>query len=507
MMLSLFSAVGLLAVGAVAQLTTTVGPTTSHASKRAHICNVLDYGGSVGSSDIGPAITSAFNNCVTKNAGSTLYIPPGNYQMKTWASLNNGKNWAIQLDGLITRAATTSGHMFAITNAQDFEFYSSNSAGGIQGNGFQCRNAGPRLIRIITSTSFSVHDLILVDSPEFHLIIDNGSRGEVYNLAIRGAAIGGSDGVDVSGDNHWIHDVMVTNQDECVTIKSPASNIQVERIWCNFSGGCAFGSLNNDVNIKNILYRNVYTNGGNQAMMFKSNGGNGTVTNVVLDQFLSRGTAYGLYINSYWSSISQNPGNGVTYNKITFSNWNGNVANGTQRPPVSILCPDSNPCTDITLTNVNMWSLTNSAIIKCESAYGTGACLRSGSSHSAYTTSTAIAQPAGYTPPPTLAGDLTKGFPQTASIPTPTIPVTYFPGLAQITPLMRLQSGGGSGGGSAPTSTATSTSTAPTSTRGSGSGGTAAHYGQCGGLGWTGPTVCESPYTCTVSNDYYSQCL
>lgn len=34
---------------------------------------------------------------------------------------------------------------------------------------------------------------------------------------------------------------------------------------------------------------------------------------------------------------------------------------------------------DITLTNVNMWSKTGSAVIKCESAFGSGACLRSGS--------------------------------------------------------------------------------------------------------------------------------
>ena len=38
-------------------------------------------------------------------------------------------------------------------------------------------------------------------------------------MAIRGADIGGSDGIDVSGSNIWIHDVMVTNRDECVTVK------------------------------------------------------------------------------------------------------------------------------------------------------------------------------------------------------------------------------------------------------------------------------------------------
>ncbi|KAJ7224962.1 hypothetical protein B0H12DRAFT_1030704 [Mycena haematopus] len=32
-------------------------------------------------------------------------------------------------------------------------------------------------------------------------------------------------------------------------------------------------------------------------------------------------------------------------------------------------------------------------------------------------------------------------------------------------------------------------------------------YGQCGGIGWTGPTSCVSRSTCTFQNPYYSQCL
>jgi hypothetical protein len=38
----------------------------------------------------------------------------------------------------------------------------------------------------------------------------------------------------------------------------------------------------------------IYTNGGNQAMMIKGNGGGGYVQNVLLQNFISRGTAYGL---------------------------------------------------------------------------------------------------------------------------------------------------------------------------------------------------------------------
>ncbi|EAA29333.1 carbohydrate-binding module family 1 protein [Neurospora crassa] len=35
----------------------------------------------------------------------------------------------------------------------------------------------------------------------------------------------------------------------------------------------------------------------------------------------------------------------------------------------------------------------------------------------------------------------------------------------------------------------------------------AQHWYQCGGVGWTGPTACVSPYKCEKQNDYYSQCV
>ena len=86
--------------------------------------------------------------------------------------------------------------------------------------------------------------------------------------------------------------------------------------------------------------------------------------------------------------------------------------------------------------------------------------------------------------------------------------------------------------GGAPTTTPTTT-TIPTTTTAAPpppttttapTGGTAAHWGQCGGIGWTGPTgknltnarigvlmplfsVCASPFTCQVSNAYVSPCL
>ncbi|KAH7354659.1 putative xylosidase/glycosyl hydrolase [Rhexocercosporidium sp. MPI-PUGE-AT-0058] len=52
------------------------------------------------------------------------------------------------------------------------------------------------------------------------------------------------------------------------------------------------------------------------------------------------------------------------------------------------------------------------------------------------------------------------------------------------------------------------TTSAPvSSTSAAGGSGGVAQFGQCGGAGWAGSTTCASPYKCTYSNDYYSQCL
>ncbi|KAF7333713.1 hypothetical protein MVEN_02327700 [Mycena venus] len=58
----------------------------------------------------------------------------------------------------------------------------------------------------------------------------------------------------------------------------------------------------------------------------------------------------------------------------------------------------------------------------------------------------------------------------------------------------------------APT-TSTATKVTSTSTASAPSGTGAAQYAQCGGQGFAGPSTCVSPYTCTVVNQYYSQCL
>jgi len=57
------------------------------------------------------------------------------------------------------------------------------------------------------------------------------------------------------------------------------------------------------------------------------------------------------------------------------------------------------------------------------------------------------------------------------------------------------------------TSVRTTTTTSSRTTTTSASGGVVQKWGQCGGIGYTGPTTCVSGTTCVKNGDYYSQCL
>lgn len=62
-------------------------------------------------------------------------------------------------------------------------------------------------------------------------------------------------------------------------------------------------------------------------------------------------------------------------------------------------------------------------------------------------------------------------------------------------------------GSGAPTTTSTVPGPTSTTPAPSPTGCTSPRWAQCGGIGFTGCTTCESPYTCNRINDYYSQCL
>lgn len=224
---------------AAGQLVGHIGPTTSYTTKAKHkTCDITDYGAvDDGKTDAGPAIQSAWDDCYL---GGLVYIPPGEFAVATFPEISNGVSSAVQLDGTILRTGTdTDSNVFNVGNCTDFEFFSGNSKGWIQGYGYEYISQGtygPRIMRVSDTTDFSIHGFAVVDSPSYYFVFDTVANGEIYNMIIQGISIGETDAFDIWGTNVWFHDIQVTNGDECVCVKSPSSHIVIEDIYCNISG-------------------------------------------------------------------------------------------------------------------------------------------------------------------------------------------------------------------------------------------------------------------------------
>lgn len=229
---------------------------------------------------------------------------------------------------------------------------------------------------------------------------------------------------------------MVTNKDECVTVKSPSTNLLIENIYCNWSGGSAMGSLTTDTAISKVIYRNIYTWKSNNMMMVKSNGGGGYVEDIRFENFIGHGNAWSLDIDQNWASMKRLAGNGVHLRNMTFKNWKGGVEYGANRGPVKVVCEDKVPCTDINITDLAMWTEKgNKNIYQCKNAYGSGFCLKKGSGGSyPAVTSTQTSAPTGYQAPK-MKEDLTTAFGTANPIPIPTMPASFYPNTPPVSKL------------------------------------------------------------------------
>lgn len=132
-------------------------------------------------------------------------------------------------------------------------------------------------------------------------------------------------------------------------------------------------------------------------MLIKSNGGSGSFHSASFNNFMGHSNAYTLDIDGAWSGQSVAAGNGVQHYNLTFNHWHGTCAAGATRAPIQTLCPSGTPCYGITIENFYIWTESGSKeLYKCANAYGSGGCLKSGSSHTAYavTTQTVTTVPA-----------------------------------------------------------------------------------------------------------------
>lgn len=133
----------------------------------------------------------------------------------------------------------------------------------------------------------------------------------------------------------------------------------------------------------------------------------------------------------------------MQFTNLTFSNWKGTEEDGAERGPIKIQCPDAAPCTDITVEDFAMWTESgDEQTYICQSAYGSGYCLQSGSNDdvSSYSTTLTATSTPSANAAPRMPNDLSTAFGTDSAIPIPTIPTSFFPGATPYSALAKAAS-------------------------------------------------------------------
>ncbi|KAI0348095.1 family 74 glycoside hydrolase [Trametopsis cervina] len=114
---------------------------------------------------------------------------------------------------------------------------------------------------------------------------------------------------------------------------------------------------------------------------------------------------------------------------------------------------------------------------------------------------------AGAAPPPPSSSSSVSSAPPTSAPSQPPTSAPHTSAPSQTPSTSKSSSSTSKSSSSAPVSSPSSSPVSSRSSSAAPSGPTQILYGQCGGNGWTGPTVCTTGSKCVAQNPYYSQCI
>jgi len=244
----------------------------------------------------------------------------------------------------------------------------------------------PTMIEFQNSIDILIENVNMLNGPRFHIYCDNVLRLEVRYMTIwvdmHGIFPFNTDGVDFSGKDIYVHDMLISNFDDSVCVKPSrettlpldgedmtcSENVLVENIEIHFGAGLSIGSVPSSKNncVRNVTFQNIHASTPLKFIYVKT--GNldnatditGTIDNITYRNMTATGSLlWPIYIGPQQQKEPDGTGAGiwpavnpyVTITNVRMENidvkmTNRHVAAGVLR------CSSTNPGTGITFRNV-----------------------------------------------------------------------------------------------------------------------------------------------------------
>ncbi|QHN85046.1 Polygalacturonase [Arachis hypogaea] len=251
---------------------------------------------------------------------------------------------------------------------------------GINGTTLPGPCDSPVAIRFFMSSNLRIEGLKIKNSPKFHFRFEDCQNVHIEKLIIRSPALSpNTDGIHIENTNNVrIYNSLISNGDDCVSIGAGCYNVDIKNIKCGPSHGISIGSLgnyNSRACVWNItVSESVIKNSDNGVRIKTWQGGRGSVSMVTFESIHMDNVRNPIIIDQYYCPLKNciNQTSAVSVSNVSYSNIRGTY--DFRSFPMRFACSDSVPCTDIMLSQVELFPSQEGHILTnpfCWNVYGT----------------------------------------------------------------------------------------------------------------------------------------
>lgn len=218
----------------------------------------------------------------------------------------------------------------------------------------------PVAIRFFMSSNLTVQGLRIKNSPQFHFRFDGCQSVHVESIFITAPALSpNTDGIHIENTNDVkIYNSVVSNGDDCVSIGSGCYDVDIKNITCGPGHGISIGSLGNHNSkacVSNITVRDSVIRVSDNGVRIKTwQGGSGSVSGVTFSNIHMDTVKNPIIIDQFYclSKDCSNKTSAVFVSDIVYTSIKGTY--DIRHPPMHFACSDSIPCTNLTLSDIEL---------------------------------------------------------------------------------------------------------------------------------------------------------
>lgn len=337
-----------------------------------------------GSADDTPAFTAAWKAACAVESG--VVLAPSGYTFTITSTIFSGPckpGLVFQVDGVLMPPNGPDYWPKADSKNQWLVFYrldgmTLTGKGTIEGNGepwwdLPCKPhrgpngktvsgpcESPALIRFFMSSNLAVNGLRIQNSPQFHMKFDGCEGVLIEKLSISSPKLSpNTDGIHLGNTRSvGIYNSMISNGDDCISIGTGCSDVNIDGVTCGPSHGISIGSLgvhNSQACVSNITVRNVVIRESDNGLRIKTwQGGSGSVAGISFENIQMENVRNCIIVDQYYclSKQCRNETSAVYVAGLSYRNIKGTY--NVISPPIHFACSDTVPCTNITMSEVEL---------------------------------------------------------------------------------------------------------------------------------------------------------